>query len=215
MRRALIPLAALMVVITGAVTFGISHMVVAQARVALQEKAQQTSNLAALALIEPVWTLNADELQGVLHRLAADPDFVAAIVRDDGGKEIAHEGDAGRAGAAGHISLQSVLEREGRKLGTFDLTLSAERSLAAAQQGAWATAGIGAATLAVVCGILFVLLRGVIAPITRITHATGRLSTGDMAVEVPALARSDEVGAMARAVQVFKEHLAREYQISA
>ncbi len=67
----------------------------------------------------------------------------------------------------------------------------------------------------IVCGILFVLLRGVIKPITRITGATDRLSTGDLSVEVPDRGRNDEVGAMARAVHVFKEHLIRENQLTA
>jgi methyl-accepting chemotaxis protein len=69
--------------------------------------------------------------------------------------------------------------------------------------------------LLIVCGILFVLLRGVIKPITRITGATDRLSTGDLSVEVPDRGRNDEVGAMARAVHVFKEHLIRENQLTA
>jgi methyl-accepting chemotaxis protein len=207
MRRALLPIAALMVVITAMFTFGISHLVISQARETLEEKAQQISSLAALALIEPLWTLNSEGLKAVLQRLATDRDFVAAIVRDDSGKEVAHQGDAGKQdAAAGYLRLQTALEREGRKLGTFDLTLSGERSLIAAQRGTWATAGIGTATLLVVCGILFALLRGVIAPITRITRATDRLSAGDLAVDVPALQRNDEVGAMARAVQVFKDN---------
>jgi methyl-accepting chemotaxis protein len=211
MRRALLPIAALMVVITATVAFGISQVVVSQAREALEEKARQTTNLAALALVEPLWTLNTEGLQLVLRRLATDQDFVLAIVRDDAGKEVMREGNAGDpAAAAGYVRVEQDLEREGRKLGVLSLTLSGERSLAAARRGTWATAGAGAAILFIVCGILFVLLRSVIAPISRITKATDRLSSGDLTVAVPALQRRDEVGAMARAVQVFKEHMTRE-----
>jgi methyl-accepting chemotaxis protein len=211
MRRALLPIAALMVVITATVAFGISQVVVSQAREALEEKARQTTNLAALALVEPLWTLNTEGLQLVLRRLATDQDFVLAIVRDDAGKEVMREGNAGDpAAAAGYVRVEQDLEREGRKLGALSLTLSGERSLAAARRGTWATAGAGAAILFIVCGILFVLLRSVIAPISRITKATDRLSSGDLTVAVPALQRRDEVGAMARAVQVFKEHMTRE-----
>lgn len=146
MRRALLPIAALMVVITATVAFGISQVVVSQAREALEEKARQTTNLAALALVEPLWTLNTEGLQLVLRRLATDQDFVLAIVRDDAGKEVMREGNAGDpAAAAGYVRVEQDLEREGRKLGVLSLTLSGERSLAAARRGTWATAGAGAA----------------------------------------------------------------------
>jgi methyl-accepting chemotaxis protein len=213
MRRALLPIAALMVAIVATIAFGISQLVVSQAKEALEEKARQTTNLATLALVEPLWTLNTEGLQLVLRRLATDRDFVLAIVRDDTGKEVMREGNAGDpAAATGYVRVEQDLEREGRKLGALSLTLSGERSLAAARRGTWATAGAGAGILLIVCGILFVLLRSVIAPITRITKATDRLSSGDLTIAVPALERRDEVGAMARAVQVFKEHMTRERQ---
>jgi methyl-accepting chemotaxis protein len=58
--------------------------------------------------------------------------------------------------------------------------------------------------------------RSVSRPLTRMTDAMKRLAGGDRDVEVPAKARTDEVGAMAQALQVFKdngaemEHLRQE-----
>ncbi|WP_188912686.1 HAMP domain-containing protein, partial [Aureimonas endophytica] len=57
--------------------------------------------------------------------------------------------------------------------------------------------------VAVVMGWL--LTRGVARPVVAITGVMRRLSSGDLGVEVPALGRRDEIGAMASAVQVFKE----------
>src|ERR1700733_13761990 len=91
MRRALLPIAALMAVITATLALGISQLVISQTREALEEKAQQTSSLGSLGLVEPIWTLNTDGLRVVLRRLALDRDFVIAIVRDENGKEIARE----------------------------------------------------------------------------------------------------------------------------
>jgi methyl-accepting chemotaxis protein len=216
MRRALLPIATLMVLITATIAFGIGRLVIDQAQDTLAEKARQTTDLATLGLIEPLWTLNTEELQTVLRRLATDPDFVGAVVRDDSGKDVAHEGSAGKPDAtAGYLRVQQDLDRNGRKLGALDLTLSGERSFAAARRGIWATAASGGAILFVVCGILFALLRSVIAPITRITGATDRLSAGDLTVEIPALHRRDEVGALARALHVFKEHMVREVRLVA
>src|SRR5579859_565791 len=51
--------------------------------------------------------------------------------------------------------------------------------------------------------------RSVLRPLTGMTAAMARLAGGDTEAEVPSLARRDEVGAMAKAVQVFKENALR------
>jgi methyl-accepting chemotaxis protein len=48
--------------------------------------------------------------------------------------------------------------------------------------------------------------RSVSRPLTRMTDAMKRLAGGDRDVEVPAQVRTDEVGAMAQALQVFKDN---------
>ncbi|KQO77320.1 chemotaxis protein [Methylobacterium sp. Leaf90] len=50
---------------------------------------------------------------------------------------------------------------------------------------------------------------GISRPITRMTGAMGALAAGDAAVAVPGRGRGDEIGAMAAAVQVFKDNLLR------
>jgi methyl-accepting chemotaxis protein len=49
--------------------------------------------------------------------------------------------------------------------------------------------------------------RGVARPVTALTGAMGRLASGDTEAAVPGAERRDEIGAMARAVQVFKDAL--------
>lgn len=48
--------------------------------------------------------------------------------------------------------------------------------------------------------------RSIRRPLQAMTDVMGKLSEGHLEVEVPARARSDEVGAMGRAVQIFKEN---------
>jgi methyl-accepting chemotaxis protein len=55
------------------------------------------------------------------------------------------------------------------------------------------------------CGVAF----GVIRPIAGMTDVMKGLAGGDLDISVPALSRNDEVGAMARAVQVFKDNALR------
>ena len=55
-------------------------------------------------------------------------------------------------------------------------------------------------------GFLFIVGRGIISSVGSMTAAMLRLSSGDHAVQVPGIGRSDEIGSMADAVQVFKEN---------
>src|SRR4051812_23125681 len=50
---------------------------------------------------------------------------------------------------------------------------------------------------------------GVVRPITAMTGVMKRLADGELDVSIPSLARKDEVGAMAMAVQVFRENALR------
>ena len=55
-------------------------------------------------------------------------------------------------------------------------------------------------------GVLFAVIRSTARPITQLTVLMGRLADNDLSVEVGGGERRDEIGAMARAVQVFKDN---------
>ena len=82
----------------------------------------------------------------------------------------------------------------------------------AVQKQAFATAytmtilgGIASLIIATLMGVL--LMRGIAVPITRMTNAMTALAKGDTTVEVPGVSRSDEIGAMATAAQIFKDNM--------
>ena len=62
---------------------------------------------------------------------------------------------------------------------------------------------------------LWALFAGVLHPLRTLTAAMQALSDGDTSVTVPGRAYRNEIGAMARAVQVFKDNLIRSRQIEA
>ena len=64
---------------------------------------------------------------------------------------------------------------------------------------------LGIALVAAICMIVMVI-RSVTRPINAMTTAMDRLSAGDIEVQVPASGRRDEIGAMAHAVQIFKDN---------
>ncbi|SFV16278.1 Methyl-accepting chemotaxis protein [Methylobacterium sp. 174MFSha1.1] len=60
-----------------------------------------------------------------------------------------------------------------------------------------------------------VIVRGVTRPLDRMTGVINRLAAGDAAVTVPDLGRRDEIGAVARGVEVFRQNLIRSRALEA
>lgn len=69
-------------------------------------------------------------------------------------------------------------------------------------------------TLVCLVGAL-TMIRGVSAPIAAMTEAMRRLAGGDRTVAIPSVERKDEIGAMASAVQVFKESMIERERLAA
>jgi methyl-accepting chemotaxis protein len=88
-----------------------------------------------------------------------------------------------------------------------NLIALAEQTRAKAMSAFWTALGVAAAMI-VLTGILgFVIVRGITRPITGMTNAMQKLADGDTATEIPARERGDEVGVMARAVEVFRDKM--------
>jgi methyl-accepting chemotaxis protein len=77
---------------------------------------------------------------------------------------------------------------------------------------------LAAAALVMGVGLAFLIGRSIVRPLTGMTDALGKLAAGDHSTAVPALDNRDEIGDMARAVEVLKQHaitgarLAREQE---
>jgi len=70
------------------------------------------------------------------------------------------------------------------------------------------TAITGLSLLLGLC-MAFIIVRGVMKPLTGMTAAMARLATGDTSMDVPGQASKDEIGDMARAVEAFRLNLLR------
>lgn len=84
-----------------------------------------------------------------------------------------------------------------------DVTVTATTD--AARESMMLVAGLLAAALIVALFLILVVSRAISSPILRLTNAMTKLAAGDHEIVVPGPQRKDEIGAMARAVQVFKE----------
>ena len=70
--------------------------------------------------------------------------------------------------------------------------------------------GIGVAVT-----VVYLTNRSIVPPILNMVGAMGQLAGGDHSVAIPATDKKDEIGAMARAVQVFKENMIKARDLAA
>jgi methyl-accepting chemotaxis protein len=75
---------------------------------------------------------------------------------------------------------------------------------------------IGAVAFMVVCGIVIARLiaRGISRPIVAITRTMSTLAANDTDIVIPAIERRDEVGQIARAVEVFKRSAIENHRLT-
>jgi methyl-accepting chemotaxis protein len=83
---------------------------------------------------------------------------------------------------------------------------NAEQNAASSRQQFAITGLIALLALALAAFSLWVAFRRIVTPMTRMTNAMTKLAEGDNTVEIPCRDRRDEIGAMAAAVQVFKDN---------
>jgi methyl-accepting chemotaxis protein len=82
-----------------------------------------------------------------------------------------------------------------------------EQRIAAARTRLFVYLLISVAVLAVCLGVIVLYIRKISLPIRRMAQVMSRISDGDTEIHVPDTATKNEIGAMAAAVQVFKDNL--------
>ncbi|MCB1493502.1 MAG: methyl-accepting chemotaxis protein [Rhodobiaceae bacterium] len=83
-------------------------------------------------------------------------------------------------------------------------TVASSAALAGARMNSFLFAGVA---FILVFGLSLLISRSITRPIHGITSVMNRLTSGELETDVPAQERSDEIGVMARSVEVFKESL--------
>ncbi|MDA1100246.1 MAG: methyl-accepting chemotaxis protein [Proteobacteria bacterium] len=136
--------------------------------------------------------------------------------------------DAATAALAGKTGSQIVVDYNGNsvlsayaplQLGgvTWALLAQIDESEAFAMIGQLQLlmAIIGLVGVAAIVAAGYALARSVSQPVVAMTSAMEVLANGDKTVEIPAQGRADELGAMANAVQIFKDNMIRNDELVA
>jgi methyl-accepting chemotaxis protein len=151
----------------------------------------------------------------------ANPDKIFSQQATINGKEIVRVAIADKMVAQGCVNCHNGhpdTPKTGWKLGDvrgiLEVNANIESQLANGTKLSATIIGIIVAILAGIIALCFYLARNISKPITEITGTMHTLADGDLSVEVGANGREDEVGHMAKAVEVFKQNMIKTQKMT-
>lgn len=213
--KALIPMAFIILIIISTVTFLTVNQNLESERTGLAERAHLEIKLQANAIASPMWDFETEQVQHLIEALSVDSAFQAAWVLDASESEVGSFGNRLPEENAMQFSEKIIYDDDGslNELGTLYLQLSDAGIKKQQQQQIIAAIVIGIILLVTLLTTTYIVLRRVTVPAIAMTHAMEALANDDLNVTIPALTRNDEIGMMAKAVQVFKNNAIRMKQI--
>ncbi len=170
----------------------------------------------------PIWDFDNEQISSILSALPRDPDFIAATLYDSAGKIIAEKGQAewgqllssAKILQVGH-DIVYVQGSDHQVLGRLDLHLSTQRLDEALLRSVGFRMTALLFLLVAVLLVIHLAFRRITTPLDRLTQVMAQLAAGNNGTVVPDLERCDEIGAIARAVQVFKSNAIERQRVEA
>jgi len=178
---------------------------------ALATEMNRTAVFTARALSRPIYDFDYDMVAAQLDALGSDPEIVAVFVNDTEGDQIGFVGNGRPVDPKLVISLPVIhASSEGPvQVARLRLFYSRETLDAAVHQatmeGAFALFG----AFLFLATFIVITIRSLTYPICDVSAVMLRMARGEDVAELPALSRRDEIGDMARSLDVFRRH-ARE-----
>lgn len=162
----------------------------------------------AVSVSGPLWNLNKESARLVLQGVTLEPDFMFAAVLGEKGRDFVQIGIRGtgamRAGAQINVPIVLSTESTSKMIGTLSLEFSLDRLRHAQREAAWKTLALALIQLVAVFAGTALALRAVTKPLGAITRRMVNIAHGQVGNGVPHTGRDDEIGDMARAVEVFR-----------
>jgi methyl-accepting chemotaxis protein len=184
-----------------------------KADAAFQIAHQRLEDLRANA-IDPQHIAEVGQLGTAVDAFQAE----AAKLKDFKGKNNALDTLEGKAVAADAAAGAAEVDRIGGQLADAYAKASDGANASASSEIANVintTIVVGIVSVLLGVGLAIVMAQSIASPIKAMTDAMGRLARRDMAAEITGLGRKDEIGAMAAAVQVFKDNMITADQLAA
>jgi signal transduction histidine kinase/CheY-like chemotaxis protein len=171
--------------------------------ISLQDQAKLLTDIQAIALAGPLWNLDDDQILMHLRALATDRHFHSARIYDADGTTLQ---TYGAADTTDTIASSADVNWKGRVFARLEVRLSTrgiQRQIAERQTAALLDLGI---TLVVLMAALAAALGLLIRPLANLTQVIRKLAAGSRTVTIPYTRSQDEVGEIARALEVFKRY---------
>ncbi|MFD2261341.1 methyl-accepting chemotaxis protein [Lacibacterium aquatile] len=163
----------------------------------------------------------SDELKQAAAKLPLDQTAMTALIGDIDRLRVATVTDLPKAISSGapdatfeeiDDQIDAVGSAIDQKLEAVYNTLSTQVEAAIQEQrdgsnlAGTTTIVIYGVAMVIILGGLYLISRSIVRPLHGLTKVTGHLAHGDLSEDVPATERVDEIGELARAVAVFKQH---------
>ena len=107
----------------------------------------------------------------------------------------------------GALLVQSLIRGDGKQVGRFAVVVGFGPTDAGATRDLVFWLAEALITVAAVAVVLHHLVSKVVAPLTQLSGVMSELAEGDLGAEVPHRRRKDEIGDLARSIEVFKQGL--------
>jgi methyl-accepting chemotaxis protein len=177
-----------------------------EARDQLEQDARVVAQLQASALAPSVWDLDNARIKEILHGLTAYPAFASAEVLDTSGKELAREGST-EAPSLLQLPIVDIARTEAGKtqvIGRLAMRISTRNVVSATWEHVWIGIAAFAVLMALSAGGLWIAVSRVTSPLLQLAEAMHALAKGNRDIEIKSIDRTDEVGTMAKSVEVFR-----------
>ncbi|HET6619233.1 MAG TPA: ATP-binding protein [Dongiaceae bacterium] len=170
----------------------------------LRATAQNLANLYSGAVANSVWEFDRDNTRAQLEALKVVEGFQRAVIWETNGPEFVSVSN--RIADGPHVEGKAKIFVNGKEIAWILVRLSRKVVEAAEErhleQVLYTVGALGVALLSSVFAALHFLTR----PLDRMTNLMQRFATGQLGGQIPFVARSDEVGRMAQALAVFRDH---------
>lgn len=148
----------------------------------------------------PMWDFNDQVIKSILSAFKDSPDFVSAAVYDTEGNLSYSIGDIKKSDNIIVISKPIIYPPLNKSLGIIKTSISTKELQAELVKSVFLAAINFVVLLTLILGAVYKVFIDIITPIHRITDAVHLIKEGNLENRIPDIAREDEIGSIANAV---------------
>ena len=170
-----------------------------------QATADNLAKLYAGAVANSVWEYDREAAKGQLEAMHVIEGFAEAVIRESDGEVFVSVGAMPVAAEKGPTSKAAIANEQG-VIGEIAVTLSRKPLESARAEHLRILIVTNGAIAAALLGLTLMALQLATRPLERMTMLMQRFSNGQLDRSVPFTERGDEIGRMARALEVFRDN---------